>query len=65
MGPSTSYIMSPWDPRWGMDAISKLYHFLNSWHTESTIKIQRKYILITEPMDIGEAGRGLSTLLGS
>ena len=50
------YIEDPWDPRWETGVVGKLYRKNQPGSPVSTIKIQRKYVSMTQPLDIKGVG---------
>ena len=51
------YIEDPWDPRWETGVVGKLYRKNQPGSPVSTIKIQRKYVSIAQPLDIEGVGK--------
>jgi hypothetical protein len=46
------YIQDPWNARWETGLVGKLYHKNPSGSPVSTVHIQRKYVSISQPLDI-------------
>lgn len=51
------YIQDPWDSRWETGVVGKLYHKNQPSSPVNTIHIQRKYVSIAQPLDIGKVGK--------
>jgi hypothetical protein len=49
-------LQDPWNPRWKTGVIGKLYHKNQARSPVSTIHIQRKFVSIAQPLDIGKIG---------